>query len=515
MTIARTIAHVIGADSPTAQVLMLMNPLQAGAEGGIVGGVRRVLKLYHNSPDVFPSGKPTFDAFLGSDDFRKAFKNEWGPHTYEITMPEGSRVLDVAGDTLDARRMRVAMAKRTWPDDTAYAQELEGGVNPVDPDDLYELWTDKDTVMGAMSDAGLRDSYDLVQNGAEYVAPREVLDRSTGRAFVEQPIKAYQGSPHDFAAERLIRHSNGQTEYLVGLPDVLPDVPPGATVVQDFPLGRHRAEKIGTGEGNAAYGDGHYVGEVPDTGRGYRDQVPVGERAAGNRPDTNMRIGGVPVTDVYSRIDRNAARLPINQARAEYDKLAVLEDLMLQGDALGVRERGTHGPEAMAWFESEVVPKFTRKGGLYEVNIHADPADFLDWDAPLSQQSEKVKKILAENGIFPRQTSTGGIYDPPGAVAYSAMGKRTGAEALSGPEWARTATDPQVSSESLRNTGIPGIKYLDAGSRAVGDGTRNYVIAPGNEHLIEIMRKFGVTLPMAKQLYDKIQAPMPSHEGPL
>ena len=42
----------------------------------------------------------------------------------------------------------------------------------------------------------------------------------------------------------------------------------------------------------------------------------------------------------------------------------------------------------------------------------------------------------------------------------------------------------------IKAAGIPGIKYLDAGSRGAGDGTRNYVVF--DDRLISIVRKYGI-----------------------
>jgi hypothetical protein len=42
----------------------------------------------------------------------------------------------------------------------------------------------------------------------------------------------------------------------------------------------------------------------------------------------------------------------------------------------------------------------------------------------------------------------------------------------------------------LKQAGIPGIKYLDAGSRSAGDGSRNYVVF--DPKIIEIVRKYGI-----------------------
>ena len=96
--------------------------------------------------------------------------------------------------------------------------------------------------------------------------------------------------------------------------------------------------------------------------------------------------------------------------------MALLEDLGHDGDVLAIRERakgGAYSPETLAWFEKEIAPKFTRTGRLYEVNIHADPESFLDWDKPLSQQPEKVQKALAKYGAV-----DGEVHPPIGSQAY-------------------------------------------------------------------------------------------------
>ena len=86
-------------------------------------------------------------------------------------------------------------------------------------------------------------------------------------------IRAYHGSPHEFAAERLIRRPGGETEFMVGATDRLPDVPEGVEVLRDYPLGRLRMDKIGTGAGAQAYTHGLYFGEAEDTARHIRDKL--------------------------------------------------------------------------------------------------------------------------------------------------------------------------------------------------------------------------------------------------
>ena len=46
----------------------------------------------------------------------------------------------------------------------------------------------------------------------------------------------------------------------------------------------------------------------------------------------------------------------------------------------------------------------------------------------------------------------------------------------------------------LRQAGIPGIRYLDGGSRTAGQGSSNYVVFPGNESLLTILERNGQLL---------------------
>jgi len=48
--------------------------------------------------------------------------------------------------------------------------------------------------------------------------------------------------------------------------------------------------------------------------------------------------------------------------------------------------------------------------------------------------------------------------------------------------------------ELMRGAGIPGIRYLDGGSRGQGQGTSNYVVFPGNENLLTILERNGLPL---------------------
>jgi hypothetical protein len=399
--------------------------------------------------------------------------------------------------------------------------------------------TDPDTWIGATENDAVKQ--DLLSRLSGLLNPPALKGGAMAGAMamvprlprIANPIRAYHGSPHNYAAERLIEWPNGRQEYLVGKPDILPNLPKGATAIQDFPLGRQRMDKIGTGEGLQAYGHGLYQGGVVDTARGYRY---LGA-------DPELKIKGRRIEDVYASIDRNAARLPNEAASKEYAKLQILEDLGHEGDELAIRERaknGSYSPEALAWFEKDVAPHFTRKGRLYEVDIHANPEDFLDWDKPLSQQTaEKVKGIFIppeELGMSPwvralnntqrqvsskpypyttlfpnpyilkrRGTSEFGLSGLSGADVLRMIGSNdapTGHQVYTRLKAALGAQDKAT--KALKEADIPGIKYLDQFSQAAGEGTRNYVVF--DDRLIEIVKKYGIAAAVGAGLINEGQA---------
>ncbi len=111
----------------------------------------------------------------------------------------------------------------------------------------------------------------------------------------------------------------------------------------------------------------------------------------------------------------------------------------------------------------------TKPGRMYEVQLHADPDEFLHWDKPLSEQHQRIQDFFA---------------DPNGAVFKPNM---TGAELY------RLIDEPGTSAaaDAMHRAGIPGIRYLDQGSRsATGKPTHNFVMF--DPSLIEIARKYGV-----------------------
>jgi hypothetical protein len=115
----------------------------------------------------------------------------------------------------------------------------------------------------------------------------------------------------------------------------------------------------------------------------------------------------------------------------------------------------------------------------YELNIKADPSDFLNWDAPLSQQSDKVKRAIESYASKDRRTDWG-TWEDSQPVSYYL------------PAANARAIDMGY---ALKDQGVAGISYFDQGSRVAGEGSRNHVVFPdadGGYSLIEILRKYGL-----------------------
>jgi hypothetical protein len=127
-------------------------------------------------------------------------------------------------------------------------------------------------------------------------------------------------------------------------------------------------------------------------------------------------------------------------------------------------------------------------GSLYKVDLPDDAiAKMLDWDKPLSQQAPEVQKAL----------STVAKGSMSGEQAWKAAIRESGNPFSSiTPKSGALFDTPEAASENLRRLGIPGIRYLDGGSRGAGNGTSNFVVFPGNEGLLQILERNGQPLGM-------------------
>ena len=234
------------------------------------------------------------------------------------------------------------------------------------------------------------------------MAPVPGMKKGAMPPRVENPIKAYHGSPYDFD--------------------------------------RFDPAKIGTGEGAQAYGHGLYFAENEGVARSYRDGLSL-QMDNASRPE---RLAA----EWYLSMEKDAkkaAQIARTQAReTKYDHTLAADWI-----------------KAAELLESK---NYRPPGKMYEVAIHATPDQFLDWDKPLSQQSEAVRKFINENvkgasGMVDRKVSG----DPTGKQVWESLRNPFVAKKAGYEDWAGGGP-----SAKLNEAGIPGIRYLDAGSRGAG-----------------------------------------------
>lgn len=225
-------------------------------------------------------------------------------------------------------------------------------------------------------------------------------------------IRAYHGSPHDFD--------------------------------------RFDLSKIGTGEGAQAYGHGLYFAEAEPVAKGYRDKLTTDSLFT-------------PTGDLFDPSSLRHMNMRVLARRN-------LEDLQptIEQGKLWLSKIDQRNPELASMLRSDIdtLEQLAASGGvkknpgrMYEVNIRANPEEFINFDAPFEAQPRRVQEVFG--------------YLPP----YSREGM----------DLARRIESRPFAEEAAAK-GIPGIRYLDQGSRGAGEGSRNYVVF--DDKLIDILRKY-------------------------
>jgi hypothetical protein len=251
-----------------------------------------------------------------------------------------------------------------------------------------------------------------------------------------------------------------------GTPHTLPPTPRN-------PLGEFDASKIGTGEGAQAYGHGIYTAENPAVAQKYKEQL-----------GTQMQYKGQQFYDpIVGRKTATTGNTEIDDYLLSYlgDTGVVRKELLNAAKEM----RASKNPQALKEYQTlmaefrKIRPDVTaaNTGNLYKIDLPDEKiAKMLDWDKLLSQQPN-ILKMLEKNY---RSDYLDMFKNRPGSDFYKAISGNAGVEDLRA-----------LGSSELTNLGIPGIKYLDEMSRSAGEGTRNFVVFPGEEKSMTILERNG------------------------
>jgi hypothetical protein len=229
--------------------------------------------------------------------------------------------------------------------------------------------------------------------------------------------------------------------------------------------------KIGTGEGAQAYGHGLYFAEAKGVADTYRHAL--------SKPGVEINgqvreiVPGSPEDIAISHLEDAF----YTQSSAPYTKAK--NTLGSTRSMVGNDPRFEQAMRVLdEWRSAGAKP--APAGALYHVDIPDEAIGrMLDWDKPLSQQPENVRRALGSMGDSPAAISA---YDDallnalmkdgpdPGKTPRNPTGQDVYQSLV------RELGSPQAASKRLGELGIPGLRYLDGGSRRGGDGTRNFVL---------------------------------------
>jgi hypothetical protein len=259
------------------------------------------------------------------------------------------------------------------------------------------------------------------------------------------PLTAFHGTPHTFAAE------------------------------EGAPLGRFRSEKIGTGEGAQAYGYGTYFAESPGTAGYYKEVLSEQKAGIGITKFNGAPQFGDPEYGDILALDIDDAP---EKTLVGKDAINYLQNYLQSF----IPYNNQQAKLALDWLDIakrenwsvELPGKDTKfEGSLYKVDIPDAMVDkMLDWDKPLSKQSEAAQYL---GKIVQKRLGEKASPDMTGYQLYESLVSIKGGQS--------------EASRFMRESGIPGIRYLDRSSRDVGEGTRNIVVFPGEEQNVKILSR--------------------------
>lgn len=263
-------------------------------------------------------------------------------------------------------------------------------------------------------------------------------------------------------------------------------------------------QKIGTGEGAQAFGWGLYFAGNKEVAEHYRRSLaPMaveGWDSAALSDAQNLVLTAISgfgsVAGGFVPGGKEKLRQHFRAAVASRERrlgLKAGEPIPKASDSFEQRlhdELTTYreAAELASAIEDSDVTRAT--GQTYRVDVPENDR-LLDHDLPLSKQPERVRQAieaalpkleqLARSKGMPEKDIAYLLkfFEPKdgirGESIYEAIGD------LASGKLGASDDAPRLASEFLRDIGVPGLRYLDEGSRAQKDGTHNYVIWDENE----------------------------------
>lgn len=245
--------------------------------------------------------------------------------------------------------------------------------------------------------------------------------------------------------------------------------------------------KIGTGEGAQVYGHGLYFAENKGVAQSYQRKLATGTQPLVNGaapvPGLDMPRAAYDFVKNYGGVDEAIKGLRDTVANKQP---AIVNAWANNPD--GLKKLNEMYLKSADWLEankSRVTVK-QQAGMLAHVEIPDEQvAKMLMWDKPLSDQPELVAALKKSENPQVREivdTLTAPKAKTPGPWGDVEFAPATGEELykMLARRLAEASMDGQIgqraASRELDKLGIPGIRYLDGGSRRQGEGSHNIVL---------------------------------------
>jgi cell division septum initiation protein DivIVA len=277
-----------------------------------------------------------------------------------------------------------------------------------------------------------------------------------GDEAARQGIRAYHGSPHSFD--------------------------------------KFSTSQIGTGEGAQAFGHGLYFAEEEAVAKAYRDALK------GNIVTTSdgvTKTYGQHITEVEDAI--RAAHPNLNPDNIRAAAKSVVDDNLTDADVEGMGQwEGVYKSGIVANKNAQA-----SKGSMYEVKIDAAAEDFLNWQTPLREQKKLLSALDDQYGDHEIVLQQLGLdiknETPTGGDLAMALGMTRGGQ----------TAPPRL----LTDAGLKGVKYPAAFTRQKSPDKQSFNYVVFDDKLIDITKKYGVSILAAAVIADGIMTPEEAQAG--
>jgi hypothetical protein len=248
----------------------------------------------------------------------------------------------------------------------------------------------------------------LNQDAAEYNRLSSLALQAERNAYRGLPVSAEQ-----VAAKQYIDQQQQDMALAFAAPIVYHGTP--------HSFNKFDIAKVGTGEGNQAFGHGMYFAENKDIAKSYMPNFY--ERLAESR-----MFGSKDIDDAIRKAREELDYVLRNKAPA-----STVNEVRQEISMLELKKSGSGNT-----------------GSLYKVDLpNRKVAKMVDYDEPIKNQNKTVRDFAIKQGL---------LLDDTGFDLIQKVGR------------------DKAGSDAMRAAGIPGIKYTDQMNRVGGKETKNYVV---------------------------------------